>query len=108
MKLTIEVVAAGDRLSAGSPVVVQIRDAGLQDAGAVTVAEARTRSRECPAGEPFASATIDVKEKSSHLIVWVHVDVDDSGDVSAGDYITMQSYPVRGESSLRVEVRRVE
>jgi hypothetical protein len=46
-------------------------------------------------------------EPGGSLNVWVHVDVDESGDVSKGDYITMQSYPVRGGGSMRVEVQRV-
>lgn len=108
MKLTVEVVARGDGPPADAPVRVEIREAGLQDAGAVTVAGVSTHTRSCDAGEPCASAAVEVPGESAHAIVWVHVDVDESGDVTVGDYITMQSYPVRGETAMRVEVRRVE
>jgi hypothetical protein len=108
MELTIEIVARGEAPPAGSAVRVEIRDAGLQDAGAATVAEAGTRTRHCEEGEPFAAATVELPaNRGSNAIVWVHVDVDGSGDVTVGDYITMQSYPARGDR-MRVEVRRVE
>ncbi|MEK6373087.1 MAG: hypothetical protein AABO58_10360 [Acidobacteriota bacterium] len=108
MQLTVEVVATGDGPAAGSPVIVQIRDAALQDAAATTVAEARTRSRAARQGEPLARVELSYTQAGEHPFVWVHVDVDNSGDVSAGDYLTMQSYPVRGETTMRVEVRLVQ
>src|SRR5215210_3083317 len=101
MDITIEVFAT-DVPPAGSPVSVQVRDAGLQDAPSTTVAEARTRSRECAPGEPFARVELSLEQTGGHPIVWVHVDVDNSGDVSVGDYLTMQSYPARGGSAMRV------
>ena len=107
MELTIEIVAAGECPPEGSPVIVQVRDAGYADAAATTLAEKTVRSREAKSGEPIANARVRVETEGSHPIVWVHVDVDNSGDVSNGDYITMQSYPVDDADSIRVEVRRV-
>jgi len=108
MELTIEIVAAGESgPPAGAPVIVQLRDAGLQDASSTTVAESRTESRACEAGEALARAQLEVDDAGGHPIVWVHVDVDGDGSVSKGDFITMQSYPVRGGGVMRVEVRRV-
>ena len=107
MELTVEVVATGDDgPPAGSPVIVQIRDAGYADAAAETVAEKRVKSKAAKDGGPIARAKVKLDGESKHAIVWVHVDVDKSGDVSTGDYITMQSYPVRGDS-IRVEVKPV-
>ena len=108
MELTVEIVAAGlSGPPAGAPVIVQIRDAGLQDEASTTVAEVRVTSNECTAGEPFARAQLRMESGSGYPIVWVHVDVDESGDVTKGDFITMQSYPVREGGTMRVEVRQV-
>ena len=107
MELTFEIVAAGESgPPAGAPVIVQIRDTGYQDVSSETIAETRVTSRACAPGEALARATLSV-EPGGSLNVWVHVDVDRSGDVSKGDYITMQAYPVRDGGSMRVEVRRV-
>jgi hypothetical protein len=108
MEITVEIVAASEPgPPAGSPVIVQIRDAGLQDTAATTVAETRVTSRKSAAGEPIARAHVKFDSGGDYPIVWVHVDVGESGEVSKGDYITMQSYPVREGGSMRVEVRRV-
>ncbi|MEO8379969.1 MAG: YbaY family lipoprotein [Acidobacteriota bacterium] len=103
MKLTIELFATGDGPRAGASVIVQVRDAGLADASSTTVAEKRRTWR---VGKPLR-VQFDLEEASESLIVWAHVDVDGDGEVSKGDYITMQSYPVRDEGAMRVEVRRV-
>ena len=104
MDLTIEIVVSGDEAPpAGSPVIVQIRDTTYQDESSVTVAETRVTSGE---GNVIARANISC-EPGGYPIVWAHVDADSSGDVSQGDYITMQSYPVREGGTMRVEVRRV-
>lgn len=109
MELTIEIIAAGESgPPAGAPVIVQLRGAGLQDESSATVAESRTKSRACEAGEALARTQLEIGDHSGgYPIVWVHVDVDGDGSVSKGDFITMQSYPVRGGGVMRVEVRRV-
>ncbi|HUR81517.1 MAG TPA: hypothetical protein VM733_12175 [Thermoanaerobaculia bacterium] len=105
MELTIEIVAAGAaKPRAGAPVIVQIRDAGLQDAAATTLAEARVTAG---GGEVVARAQIECDAQHGYPIVWVHVDVDEDGRVSRGDFITTQSYPVREGGAMRVEVTRV-
>jgi hypothetical protein len=107
MKITVEVVAAGECPPEGSPVIVQVRDAGYADAVATTLGETTVRSRVAKSGQPIGHASIRLESQGSYPIVWVHVDVDNSGDVSIGDYVTMESYPIRGVDSIRVEVRRV-
>jgi hypothetical protein len=104
MELTIEIVASGDSPPpAGAPVIVQIRDAGLQDVASLVVAEARGVA----SGDAIVARVQVEFERCGSPIVWAHVDVDESGDVTLGDFITMQSFGVRGEGAMRVEVRRV-
>lgn len=109
MQLTIEIATADEPgPPAGAPVIVQLRDAGVADAESVIVTEARAESCQARAGDAIARVQIDVREGSTaHAIVWVHVDVDADGEISKGDFITMQSYPVREAGTMRVEVRRV-
>jgi len=105
MELTVEIVVAGEtRPPAGSPVIVQIRDAAEQDAASTLLAETRATSRE---EEALARAQLSCDVLGGDPIVWVHVDVDDSGELSKGDYITMQSYPVGDGGTMRVELRKV-
>jgi hypothetical protein len=108
MEITVEVVAAAEPgPPAGARVIVQIRDTALQDVAATTIAEKRVTSRKSAAGEPLARAHMKFEKSGGYPTVWVHVDVDESGEVSKGDYITMQSYPVREGGAMRVEVKRV-
>jgi hypothetical protein len=105
MELTVEIVAAGGtRPPAGSTVIVQVRDAGNQDVSATTLAETRAISRD---EDVLGRVQLSCEIAGGEPIVWVHVDVDDSGEVSKDDYITMQSYPVRSGGTIRVEVRKV-
>jgi hypothetical protein len=39
--------------------------------------------------------------------VRAHVDVDRDGAVSKGDFVTTAAYPVRGDETVRVAVRKV-
>jgi hypothetical protein len=106
MRLTVEIVSATPPGPPdGVPVIVQLRDAALADASSVTLAEARVTTR--AEGDVLARAQLVFDGETRHLIVWVHVDCDGSGDVSVGDYITMQSYSVRGGGVMRVDVKRV-
>lgn len=104
MHVRVEVRAGGsDAPPPGSPVLVQVVDAALQDAAATVLAETRVAS----VGEPvIAVAELDVPRPGAYPIVQVHVDVDGDGKVSEGDFITMQSYPCRG-GAMSVEIRRV-
>lgn len=108
MQLTIEIVTAAEPgPPAGAPVLVQVRDAGLADTESVILSEARARSRGARAGDAIARVQIEARADAAHAIVFVHVDVDGDGAISKGDFITMQSYPVRDGGTMRVEVRRV-
>lgn len=107
MKLTVEILAAQPPGPPdGAAVIVQVRDVSYEDEGATTLIEKRTTAKSREAGQPFARVSLSVDQPGGGAIVWVHVDVDGDGEVSKGDYITMQSYPVRG-GAMRVEVRRV-
>lgn len=103
MHIRVEIRTAGERPPAGSPVLVQVRDTALQDVESTVMAETRGRSA---ADEVLAVAELDVAEGGAYPTVFVHVDVDGDGEISEGDYITMQSYPCRG-GAMTVEVRKV-
>jgi hypothetical protein len=42
---------------------------------------------------------VDIIPVRAYYTIWVHVDVDADGQVSIGDYITMESFPVTATSS---------
>jgi hypothetical protein len=96
---------------ADATVIVKVEDTRRADAPGVVIAEQRIRhvSRipgqhvpvlfaiDCPAGGEL-----------SHCVLRVHVDIDASGDVSSGDYVSTQSYPLAGVASPARMVVRVE
>jgi uncharacterized lipoprotein YbaY len=100
-----------DRPPAGSPLRVEIRDVSFADAPARVLAATLGQVTEpVPDEKPvLAEITCEVDQWPGMGVVWVHVDVDEDGRVSAGDYITKQSYPlpVQGQTTMRVSVRRV-
>ena len=109
MVLVVHVGLDGpDRPPAGAPVLVQVQDVTMADARAVTVAEA-TGSIRGEEGGRLATVELALEQAPAGAIVRVHVDVDGSGRVSRGDFITMESYPVpRAErATLEVAVRKV-
>ena len=116
MLLLVEVSVAGqERPPAGSLVRLEVRDTSQADVEAPLVAESvaevsTTQSTwlqsvelELPASE---------LRSQRHLTAFVHVDVDRTGVLSAGDYITTQSYEIphdvsAGEIRLPVTVTRI-
>jgi uncharacterized lipoprotein YbaY len=81
----------------GATVYVLLEDTSLADAPARVVAEEILRDVSHTAGSstrlPFALSGV-IPDERSRYSVRVHVDVDGDGQVSRGDFITMESYPV--------------
>lgn len=113
--VVVEVVSEGaERPPAGSPVRVEVRDTALADAEAPLLAEARS---EVSGGVSTWLATVEVdaptaaSEGVHRPSVFVHVDVDRDGTLSAGDFITTASHPVAptsaGEIRLQAAVVRI-
>ncbi len=100
-------IEGAERPPAGAPVVVRVEDTTYADAAAEVVAEARGRVSD--GGEalleslelPFASAG------PGDYRVRAHVDVDDDGAVTRGDYVSTASYAAGADMSVRVVVRKV-
>ena len=75
---------------------VRVQETGRSDAPAVTVAEAVFRNVKLVPGTqsmPFTVRDIPRNARARYS-VRVHVDVDGSGGVSRGDYVSTQSHPV--------------
>lgn len=108
MRVRVEILTAGgDPPPAGSAVLVRVVDTALQDAPSTVMAETSGSVQQAAAGAPVAIAELDVPDQQgARPTIYVHIDVDGDGKVSAGDFITMQSYPCRG-GQMQVEVRRV-
>ena len=100
MQVTVEIVAAEPGPPAGAAVIVQVRDAAVADEASQLLGETRATW-----SGAVARMQVDC-DMSGSPIVFVHVDVDGDGEISTGDYITMQSYPVHG-GAVRVEVKKV-
>ena len=93
---------------------VRLEDVSLADAEAdLIAAEVITVSKPLGSGEPFpfvirGDVTLDPRR---NYIVRVHVDIDRSGTVSAGDFVSTQAHVVaagRDPGELEILVRRVE
>lgn len=102
-----------ERPPAGAPIVVQVRDTSLEDVEAPLVAEALGVVTEMRSSL-LAAIELDIPTASldprTRLTVFAHVDVDRTGAISGGDFITKQSYavPINSESSeLDVLVSRI-
>jgi hypothetical protein len=107
VRKTIEIDCSSDAPPAGASVIVQVRDTSLADAAATIVAEARTTTT--ATGGRLADVELELPDDDLEgKTVWVLVDVDGDGGVSLGDYITKQSFPLRGAGErMRVTVSRV-
>jgi putative lipoprotein len=76
---------------------VRVQDTSRADAPAVTVAEQVFRGVEVAPGSPpihFTVQGIPHNERAPYT-VRVHADVDGTGVVSKGDYVSTESYPVQ-------------
>jgi uncharacterized lipoprotein YbaY len=96
----------------GTPVVVEVRDVALADAPSVTVAAAGSTAG-AGAG-PVASVELDVDDGlvggGHRLAVWARCAASGAEQTAAGDWITMESIPVRSTDragAIRARVRLV-
>ena len=111
MRVVVDVAPeTGERPPPGSQVVVQVRDTSYQDTAAPVVAEATAEVGEDPS-DRLAALDVDVPpDQRGDLTVWAHVRVEESPQVTSGDFITTASYPVRESDAgepLEVQVKRV-
>jgi uncharacterized lipoprotein YbaY len=94
-------------------IYVRLVDVSLADAPSEVIAEEVLENvsidSEHPTPITFSIRASNLDEDASYSLS-VHVDLSGSGDISVGDYITMQSYPVSSTGStgyLHVQVRQV-
>lgn len=98
----------------GATAFVQVEDVSRADAPASVLAEQTIQNVSCSKGLTAKLAfRLEVPrfEPRAHLNVRVHVDLDGDQQVSRGDYISMESYPVLTygyPSRVRVRVRQVK
>ncbi len=78
-------------------VYIRVKDVSRIDAESITVAElmmdAVSMNMLAERTVAFAVPGTSVDEKA-HYIISVHVDVDNDGRLSKGDFITVQSFPI--------------
>lgn len=107
MDVHVLVTTAGpEEPPAGLPVVVEVRDTSQLDVASTTVCSGRAVTGEVAGGQGVAEVDLAVPEDGPDrdgLTVWVRVAASDQEHVAAGDWITVQSYPVRSNSVV-VEV----
>ncbi|MGZ8821775.1 MAG: hypothetical protein ACXWX1_10705 [Aeromicrobium sp.] len=111
MQLIVSVVAEeDDRPPAGASVRVEVRDVSFADVPAPVVCAAEGAVSSPSHDQPalLAELICACEQIPPGAIVWAHVDSDQDGRVSVGDYITKQAFPVpAGGGRLSVMVRRV-
>lgn len=131
MLVTVRVVpVAGQSPPDGAPVTIEVRDVSRADGPSVTVATADTvvgalgettdgtspttppdlAATDIPAAVTVAELEVDdeLLVDGRDLAVWARVDLSGQPRVSAGDWITTQSYPVRaGVDAVDVEIRPI-
>ena len=106
--LQVDVVVDGaDRPPPGSPVSIQVRDTSLVDVEAPLVVE-RTTEVAGEVSSRLGCAELEIPDAElqprRRLDVFAHVDVDENGGLTPGDFITTRSYPVPQDTTGR-EVR---
>ncbi|WP_109473260.1 hypothetical protein [Ornithinimicrobium cavernae] len=113
MDVHVLVTTAGpEQPPAGLPVVVEVRDTSQLDVASTTVSSATTvtGTAEVAAGQPrVADVRLNVPDDvpdASSLTVWARVTSEEHEHVAAGDWITVQAYPVQS-GNVTVEVVQV-
>lgn len=107
MPLLLTIVGYADEmLPAGRPLVVELRDTLYEDAPAAVLQRLRTT---VPEGATSVALKFDVSLPVDGATIWAHIDSDADGLLSAGDYVSVESYPlpVGGRPMLTVKVRRI-
>ena len=93
-----------DRPRVAARFVIRVEDVSTADAPSTTVAQRVLDQVRLPSAEgdslpfeiPVPKAALDSKRRYS---VRVHADVDGSGTVTTGDFVSTRSYPVQVEQS---------
>lgn len=108
MVMTVAVSAAGPhRPPNGARLVVEARDVTFEDDLAEVVARIVTEVGD-ESGDRLATVDLDISRRPDQSTIWAHVDLDGSGRVSEGDYITMESFPLPPDDrAVSVTVREV-
>jgi putative lipoprotein len=92
-------------------VYVRLEDTSRADASSRIVAEQTLSGADLGAGTPLQFELRGaLPDRVSQCNLRVHVDVDGDGQVSPGDYVSTESYPVTRSTAqqvLQVRVRRV-
>ena len=94
-------------------IYVQLLDTTYADAPSIKQSELILSNLNAPMTEKGISFRLpEAQLENSHRYeVWVHVDMDRSGDITAGDYLSTSSYAVptrSGEVEILVEVNRIQ
>jgi hypothetical protein len=112
--VTGEIHITADRvLPARSVAYVRLLDTTVIDGASITVAEANLPDIACKVsqGNPIRFELYgEAPNPHASYTVSVHIDTDNNGRISVGDYITMQSYPVityGNPHHVIVEVKKV-
>jgi uncharacterized lipoprotein YbaY len=105
----ISIADSGSSFS-GATVYVRLEDVSQADAASTVVAEQVMRDVSSADLPLSFSLSGELPDEQANYIVSVHVDVDDNGALNAGDFITMESYPVithGAPNRINVEVRPI-
>jgi uncharacterized lipoprotein YbaY len=92
-----EVMVEGARGLSGARVRVALEDVSRADAPATIIAEELMRdvTYDPTQGRPLPFRLDgEIPDERASYVVRVHVDVDGDGEISQGDFISMESYPV--------------
>jgi len=93
--VTGEIVFTGEAPAKVPAVYVRVEDVSYSDAPAQTIAEEVLRDVWISEkGSLSFSLSVGVSRPSADYSVRVHIDVDDDGQVSPGDFVSVQSHPV--------------
>jgi hypothetical protein len=106
MDVLVRIMVAGaERPPVGAPILVQAQDVSLADVPSAVLASGSGAVRN-GTGMLLDSVGFSVDCPSGACALWVHVDSDRDGQISHGDFITMESYPipVSGEREYEASV----
>lgn len=102
MHVVVEVISGGlDRPPSGAQVIVQVRDTSRMDTRADIISEQRSTTG--TNRDRIALVEFEVPDGTANATVWALVDVDGDGQVSRGDYLTVQSFPLRDRQQVSVK-----
>jgi uncharacterized lipoprotein YbaY len=103
--MTLKITIVGDApLPPGSSVKVEIRDTSLADAPAIVLHRVAV---DVPKAGRTMTVTVPIELTGvpDGTTVWAHVDADRDGRVSKGDYVSVESYPVKLASAQNLTIR---